>query len=99
MPVNTGDVEGLAEGDLDTVVPVVTTMAKAYTRGRGFTGNEPNRDIAAVIVTASARLAANGKQVRRTRIDDVEYEYALQSSFAWSLAEQSVLNRYRVQAQ
>lgn len=35
-------------------------MAKAYTRGRGFTGNEPNDEIAAVITTASARLAVCG---------------------------------------
>lgn len=98
MPVNTGDVEALAEGDLDTVVPVVTTLAKSYTRGNGFVGNEPNHDIAAAIVTASARLAANGVQVRRKRIDDVEYEYSLSGMFSWSLAEQSVLNRYRVRA-
>nr|WP_232065403.1 hypothetical protein [Mycobacterium shinjukuense] len=81
-----------------TVVPIVTVLAKSYTRGRGFTGSEPNEDIAAVIVTASARLAANGEQLQRKKIDDVEYEYALRSSFSWSLAEQLVLNRYRVRA-
>lgn len=98
MPVDAGDVEAVTEGDLATVVPVVTVLAKSYTRGNGFTGNEPNQEIAAVIVTASARLAANGIQVRRKRVDDVETDYALQSSFSWSLAEQFVLNRYRVRA-
>jgi hypothetical protein len=98
VPVDAGDVQALTEGDVETVVPIVTVLAKSYTRGQGFTANEPNQEIAAVIVTASARLAENGSQVRRKRIDDVEYEYALQSSFSWSLAEQSVLNRYRVRA-
>jgi hypothetical protein len=49
-----------------------------------------------VIVTAAERLAANGSQLRRKRIDDVEYDYALQSAFSSSLGEQIVLNRYRV---
>jgi hypothetical protein len=98
MPVDSGDVEALTEGDLETVVPIVTVLAKSYTRGQGFTGSEPNEDIAAVIVTASARLAAYGEQLRRKCVDDVEYEYTLASSFSWSLAEQMVLNRYRVRA-
>ena len=98
MPVDPYDVQALTEGDVDTVVPIVTVLAKSYTRGQGFAGNEPNREIAAVICTASARLAGNGPQLRRKRIDDIEYDYALQSSFSWSLAEQLVLNRYRVRA-
>jgi hypothetical protein len=86
---------------METVVPIVTVLAKSYTRGQGFTENEPNEEIAAVIVTASARLAVNGSQLARKRVDDVEYEYSpssLASSFSWSLAEQLVLNRYRVRA-
>ena len=51
-----------------------------------------------MIVTASARLAANGEQLRRKRVDDVEYDYTLGSSFGWTLAEQIVLNRYRKRA-
>jgi len=62
--------------------PSVTVLAKSYTRGQGFTNSEPNEDIAAVIVTASARLAANGEQLRRKRGDDVEYEYTLRSCSA-----------------
>ena len=81
-------------------MPIVTVLAKSYTRGQGFTAT-PNRtrSIAAVIVTASARLAANGcSQLRRKRVDDVEYDYTLRSSFGWTLAEQIVLNRYRMRA-
>ena len=55
-------------------------------------------EIAAVITTASAPLAANGQQgLWRKRFDDVEYEW--RSSFmGWTLAELFVLNRYRVRA-
>jgi len=96
--VDAYDVLALTEGDIETVVPIVTTMAKAYTRGRGFTSGEPNDEIAAVITTAAARLAANAEQLARKKVDDVEYEYTLRGSFGWTLAEQIVLNRYRVTA-
>lgn len=84
--------------DAELVIPIVTTMAKAYTRGRGFEGNEPNEELAAVITTAAARLAANGRQLAvRNKVDDVEREY--RSWFTgWTLAELFVLNRYRVRA-
>lgn len=98
MAVNPTAVTSLSAGDVTTVVPIVTTMAKAYTRGRGFAGAEPNEDIAAVITTASARLAANGKGLMSEKVDDVEYQFSLASSFGWTLAEQIVLNRYRVRA-
>lgn len=80
------------------VVPVVTVLAKAYTRGRGFSDGEPNDEIAAVITTASARLAANGAGLGwRYRVDDVERE--IRGGFnGWTLAEMAVLNRYRVRA-
>ena len=97
--VNPTTVTSLAAGDVTTVVPIVTTMARAYTRGRGFDAGEPNDEIAAVIATAAARLAVNGKQLARKKVDDVEYEYTLRGTFGWTLAEQVVLNRYRVRAQ
>ncbi|MFN8101612.1 MAG: hypothetical protein U0Q20_08430 [Mycobacterium sp.] len=98
MAVSPTTVASLREGDAATVVPIVTTMAKAYTRGRGFTESEPNEEIAAVIATASARLAANGEQLAGKRVDDVEVRYSLASTFGWTLAELAVLNRYRVTA-
>lgn len=99
MPVDPTTVTSLKSGEVTTVVPLVTTMAKAYTRGRGFDGNEPNAEIAAVITTASARLSANGTGLMSKKVDDVEYQYSLASSFGWTLAELFVLNRYRVRAQ
>ena len=77
----------------------MTTLARAYTRGQGFTGNAPNDEIAAVITTASARLAANGSQIRGSATAGV-FVQDLRSarSRGWTLAELAVLNRYRKRA-
>ncbi len=91
----------LGQGDDATVValagehlPIVTAMARAYTRGNGFTGLTPNDDVAAVLVTATARLMANPEQIEaRTG------EVFIRGGFTgWSLAETFVLNRYRARA-
>lgn len=75
-------------------VPVITAMARAYTRDGGFDGPLPNEEIEAVIVTASARLVANPEQIRQT-IGGVQQ---LDGFTGWSLAETFVLNRYRKKA-
>ena len=67
----------ITDGDVafdEVMVPIITTMAKAYTRG--FDDGEPNDDIAAVITTASARLAGNTEQLSRKKVGEVEYEYS-----------------------
>lgn len=75
-------------------VPIITAMAKAYTRDGGFDGPLPNEEIEAVITTATARLIANPEQIRST-IGGVQQN----DRFAgWSLAETFVLNRYRKKA-
>lgn len=74
---------------------VVTALARSYTRGRGFAGADPAEDIAAVIVTATARLVANPEQLA-SDIGSVSMRGGWQG---WNLAEQIVLNRYRVRAQ
>lgn len=74
---------------------VVTQMCRAYTRDAGFVAGVPNDDIAAVIVTASARLVANPQQIA----NDVG-AVSMRGGFnGFSLVEQIVLNRYRKQAQ
>lgn len=78
---------GLAQRHLN----VVSVMAHAYTRGRGFIGVSPAEDIAAVIITATARLVANPEQ-----LDIRAGEVSVKGSFSgWTLAESFVLNRYR----
>ena len=102
MPVSKADVEQLLDSPrayaIEAAIAQITVMARAYTRGRGFDDGEPNDELSAVITTASARLAANGRQaVVRDKIGEVEREYG--SSFTgWTLAELAVLNRYRVTA-
>ena len=93
-------VAGLVGDDIDpapaTVVPIITTLAKAYTRSRGFNGNTPNDEIAAVITTASARLASHPEQVALT-VGSVAFPRG--GFTGWTAAELAVLNRYRVRAQ
>ncbi|MGP4054407.1 hypothetical protein ACTWP6_06215 [Mycobacterium sp. 4D054] len=74
---------------------IITALARSYTRGRGFVGADPAEDIAAVIVTATARLVANPEQIA-TDYGSVSLRGGWQG---WNLAEQIVLNRYRVRAQ
>ena len=69
-------------------------MAHAYTRGGGFTSGEPYDDVAAVIITATARLLANPEQLDST-VGGVRTGGGFTG---WSLAESFVLNRYRRRA-
>lgn len=104
MAVVTGQhvADFLGCGDDDSLVAlasehagIVTALARSYTRGRGFVGAEPAEDVAAVIVTATARLVANPEQIA-TDYGSVALRGGWQG---WNLAEQIVLNRYRVRAQ
>lgn len=73
------------------VVPVITAMVRAYTRGRGFADGEPNDELAAVVTTAAARMVANPEQIQ-SKVGSVEIRGGFQG---WTLAETFVLNRYR----
>ena len=74
---------------------IITAMARAYTRGNGFTDAEPNDEITAVITTATARLVANPEQIATTT-----GSVAVNGGFTgWTLAETFVLNRHRKRAQ
>lgn len=103
-PVPTGEdvARFLGQGDNTRLVALaqehvtaITLLAKAYTRGRGFTeGGEPASDVAAVIVTATARLVTNPSQIAQTN-----GPFTVNGGFrGWSLAELSVLDRYRRRA-
>ena len=91
----------LGQGDDQSVVAlagqhlqIIKAMAQAYTRGNGFDEGHPNDEIAAVLVTATARLMANPDQTMY-KVGSVSY----QSHFrGWTLAETFVLNRYRSRA-
>lgn len=74
-------------------LPIVSAMARSYTRDRGFVGSVPAEDLRAVLVTASARLMANPEQLQ-TRVGEI----SVAGWQGWTLAELFVLNRYRVRA-
>lgn len=98
--VNPDDVTALLDSTTaaEKAVPVLTSMAKAYTRGRGFAGDVPNAEIAAVITTAAARFASNPSQLSRAQTIGPFVEDVRAGFQGWTLAEQIVLNRYRVRA-
>lgn len=99
MPeVDPDDVGGVLDGNATLVVPMITTMAKAYTRGNGFDGNVPNAEIAAVITAAAARFVSNPSQLSRSQTVGPFAEDYRSGFNGWTLAEQIVLNRYRVRA-
>ncbi len=109
-PVDPADVAALLDGSIvpsartltlaGSAVAVITGLARGYTRGRGFAGGDPTeQDVAAVITTAAARLAANTAQLPTSRTTD-DRTIDVRGAFSgWTLAEQIVLNRYRVRAQ
>ncbi len=104
--VDPADVVTLTTGGDDTqqaiadiAVPVLTTLARSYTRGRGFVGLVPNEEIAAVITTASARFLGNPKQASESRtVGPFILDRRSRGFEGWTLAELFVLNRYRVRA-
>jgi hypothetical protein len=72
-------------------VPLVVAFVKAYPRGRGFEEGIAD-DLAAVVITAAARLVTNPAQLEREHAG----EYIAVGSFAgWTLPELAVLHRYR----
>uniref|UniRef100_A0A5Q5BKU5 Phage gp6-like head-tail connector protein n=2 Tax=unclassified Mycobacterium TaxID=2642494 RepID=A0A5Q5BKU5_MYCSS len=81
----------------EQAIPIVTTMVKAYIRGNGFDW-EPNDELEAVIVTASARMVSNPGGLP---VDTAAgpFTQSLRGAFqGWTLAELFVLNRYRRRA-
>ncbi len=71
-------------------------MVRAYTRGNGFdVYGEPDYDLEAVIVTATARLVTNPGQIAQDQTAG-PYTQSLRGGFTgWTLAELAILNRYR----
>lgn len=79
---------------IDKALTTINAMVSAYTRGSGFTGGVPNKELRAVIQTATARLVANPEQVAST-VGGVTTGAGFNG---WSLAELAVLNRHRKRA-
>lgn len=75
-------------------VGVVLEYVNGYTRGRGFHGMIPERDLQAVIVASAARLFTNPEQVTAYTMGDYSERPAVLAG--WTLAEMAVLRRHRV---
>lgn len=73
---------------------VVGEYVEAYTRGQGFgeDGN-PNDHLAAVIITATARLLASPSQMESKSIGSLSMRYRPFQGF--TVGELQVMNRYR----
>lgn len=74
-------------------VGVVLEYVKGYTRGRGFHGMVPERDLQAVIVAAASRLFTNPEQVGSFTMGDYSERPAVLAG--WTMAEMGVLRRHR----
>lgn len=102
LAVLRGDPQPVPQADEDravTIIGLVTAMARAHTRDAGFTDGVPNADIAAVIVTASARLVAHPDQLPMTQgMGAVSVEFPRGGFQGWTLVERMVLDRYRAKA-
>jgi hypothetical protein len=80
----------------ETHLPIVTAMVKAYTRDRGFTADEPGDDLAAVIVSATARALSNPEQT--VSVDLGTFSIRPGVFNGWTLPELAILHRYRRRA-
>lgn len=75
---------------------VVEQFVKAYTRGRGFLEGQPVDAVAAVILSATARLTNNPQMTARESVGSFSQTPAVLDG--WTLPELAVLHRYRVRA-
>lgn len=91
----TGDADASALAA--AALPVATAQVRAYTRGNGFSGDQPTPDLDAVILTTAARLTSNPSGIRSEKVGEFETQYQVVNG--WTLGERAILNRYRRKAQ
>jgi hypothetical protein len=91
--------QDVGAGQAASGLAIITSMAKAHTRGQGFDLNgNPADEIRAVILTASARLLSNAKGLLYDEAVGPE-SISYRSAFSgWTLIERMCLDRYRVKA-
>lgn len=77
-------------------LPIVQELVRTHTRGVGFEGDTPNYALAAVIVSATARLSSNPDSTITVSVDDFSIRKTVFEGF--SLVELAVLDAFRRKA-
>ncbi|WIY81383.1 hypothetical protein [Propionimicrobium sp. PCR01-08-3] len=83
--------------DVTGVLPLVTSLAKAYTRGKGFDDDMCADEIRAVIYSVTARVLKNPSGLRISETEGPR-SYSIAGWAGFTLLERQVLDRYRVKA-
>lgn len=83
----------LTERDPGEALGIVYGYVETFTRGRGFSNGVPTDDVAAVIVSAAARLAASPTLKPLVEVGPTTLRHRPFDSF--TMAERQVLHRYR----
>lgn len=81
-------------------IMIATAQVRAYTRDRGFSGDQAAPDLDTVILTSAARVVANPENLRSEKysLDGASREVERQVIDGWTLPELAILNRYRRRA-
>lgn len=77
-------------------LPVVREQIRAYTRGNGFSGDQPAPDIDSVVLTSATRWVANPESLRAEKVGPFEQQRQIVEG--WTLSELAILNRHRRKA-
>lgn len=103
MPLPSDVARFLGQGDNTELValsvehlPIVTAMVRRYVRGAGFTGTDPDDDLAAVIVSSTARLVKN--PTNDTLQVAGPFTVRPGTFDGWTLPELAILHSYRKRA-
>jgi hypothetical protein len=86
-------------GQASAVLSVLAAQASSWTRGVGFTNGQPNDEILyGVIYPAALRLLAHPRQLSMSESAGPETVDVRTGFNGFTINEQRVLGRYRVQA-
>lgn len=88
--------DAATEARADAHLPIVAEMVRAYTRDKGFTADVPGDDLAAVIISATARLVANPEHTVEQTTGPFSIRHGVFNG--WTLPELAILHRYRKRA-
>lgn len=77
-------------------LPIVTAMVRRYVRGKGFADGSPDDDLAAVIVSSTARLVKN--PTNDTLQVAGPFTVRPGTFDGWTLPELAILHSYRKRA-